>query len=167
MTPSALKTKEIEAKFLVKELPAGWAGQPHNHLKQGYVIAHEEHSLRLRQKGDRFIQTIKMGQGLSRTEVEFDLTESQFSSLWPLTTSRQLSKTRYEIALPDELVAELDIYDGALEGLMTVEVEFNSEEDYYKFKESAVPGWFGQEVTNDARYINQNLAIDGLPNGLP
>ena len=53
--------------------------------------------------------------------------------------------------------------DGGLEGLMTVEVEFRSEEDYHKFKASSVPEWFGKEVTGDARYINQNLAMNGLP----
>ena len=159
----SVSNKEIEAKFLVKELPAGWASKPHSHLRQGYVIASPNDCLRLRQKEGRFIQTVKMGQGLSRTEVEFDLTQSQFEALWPLTNSMQLSKTRYNINLSDGLVAELDIYDGELEGLLTVEVEFESEEDYQTFIVSSVPPWFGQEVTGDPQYINQNLAINGLP----
>jgi CYTH domain-containing protein len=62
--------------------------------------------------------------------------------------------------LDDGLTAEVDVYEGALAGLITAEVEFSSEEASSAF---APPGWLGREVTGDKRYANRALAVDGLP----
>jgi len=53
------------------------------------------------------------------------------------------------------LTIELDIYSGDLAGLIVAEVEFASEDEADAFEP---PNWFGPEVTDDARYKNQNLA---------
>ena len=52
-------------------------------------------------------------------------------------------------------MAELDIYYGELEGLITVETEFKSEKEANEF---IVPNWYGKEITYDKRYKNKNLA---------
>ncbi len=72
--------------------------------------------------------------------------------------TRQIEKTRYDIVINGSLTAELDIYHGNLAGLLTVEVEFSSLEEAYDFKPL---DWFGEEVTEDARYSNSYLAING------
>jgi CYTH domain-containing protein len=62
---------------------------------------------------------------------------------------------RHYVALGGGLTAELDVYGGALEGLLTAEIEFPSEAAARAF---APPPWLGEEVTGDATYANQNLA---------
>ena len=52
-------------------------------------------------------------------------------------------------------VAEVDRYQGELDGLWTVEVEFGSLEASRAF---SPPDWFGREVTDDQRYRNAALA---------
>jgi CYTH domain-containing protein len=77
-----------------------------------------------------------------------------------LTDGRRVVKTRYLVPLDDGLTAEVDVYDGPLDGLVTAEVEFASEHDSEAF---AAPDWLGREVTGDARYANRALAVHGLP----
>jgi len=153
---------EIEAKFLVQTLPDSLQSCEHQPIVQGYVLATDTCCLRLRRKGSQLIQTVKRGQGLTRTEVEINLSETQFNALWPLTLRQRLTKTRYRVPL-GHLTAELDLYEGPLKGLATVEVEFESEADYEPFSRGQIPAWFGEEVTHDPRYLNQSLALDGLP----
>ena len=158
-TPSAT---EIERKFLVTETPPGLERYPHATIRQGYLALDPDGTeVRIRQKGDRFFQTVKRGAGLQRLEVEFLLTRSQFEALWPLTQGRRVEKIRYDIAF-DAHVIELDVYDGALAGLLTAEVEFASLEASAAFQP---PPWLNQEITEDKRYKNKNLATQGMPDG--
>ena len=55
---------------------------------------------------------------------------------------------------------ELDVYDGALTGLLTAEVEFASLEASVAFRP---PPWLNREITEDKRYKNKNLAVKGMP----
>lgn len=56
---------------------------------------------------------------------------------------------------------EFDEYFGALGGLMTVEVEFETADDALAFEP---PTWFGTEVTEDESYKNAALVL-GRPSG--
>ena len=60
----------------------------------------------------------------------------------------------------DGLTAELDLYDGPLEGHQLVEVEFDDDDAADSFQP---PAWFGREVTDDNRYTNSSLARYGWP----
>ncbi len=82
-----------------------------------------------------------------------------FASLWPLTEGRRVEKVRYRVPWGAHTI-EVDVYDGALQGLVTAEVEFGSEPDSARF---ARPDWLGPEVTDDPRYQNQHLALHGPP----
>jgi CYTH domain-containing protein len=151
---------EIERKFLVETLPEEAACYSPSSIRQGYVAVDASgSSVRVRQIGDRFFLTIKQGQGLTRREVEMALSADQFETLWPLTEGRRIEKQRY--ALPYEShTIELDVYAGALKGLLTAEVEFASIEAATGF---VPPSWFGLDVTDDLRYTNQSLSIHGVP----
>ena len=156
---TALSSLEIERKFLVAETPDGLEGYPHEAIRQGYLALEPGGAeVRIRQKGDRFFQTVKRGAGLQRTEVEVLLATAQFEALWPLTEGRRVEKIRYRIAYQNHVI-ELDIYSGVLSGLMTAEVEFASVEASAIFEP---PPWFGRDVTEDNRYKNKSLAVDGL-----
>ncbi|PIY68844.1 adenylate cyclase [Candidatus Roizmanbacteria bacterium CG_4_10_14_0_8_um_filter_39_9] len=153
--------EEIERKFLVSKLPEGLETFKHIDISQGYLAIDGTTSteVRLRKKGEKFFQTVKVGSGKTRKEVEVPITQEQFEQLWPLTEGKRIEKIRYEIPY-DELTIELDVYHGKLEGLYTAEVEFKSEDISTAF---TAPDWFGKEVTEDSRYKNQSLAVVGIP----
>jgi len=92
-------------------------------------------------------------------EVEIELTRDQFDQLWPLTENRRVKKTRYEINYRGALI-EVDVYAGALSKLVTAEVEFETVDESIAF---IPPVWFREEITEDDRFKNKNLAIRGMP----
>lgn len=156
---------EIERKFLVtatqEELELDRF--PHENIRQGYmVIANNGSEARLRDRGGDHTMTVKSEGGISRGEWEVKITRDQFYELWPSTEGKRLEKDRFVIPLgeEDKPIAELDVYAGNLVGLMTVEVEFDSELIANNF---FPPDWFGVEVTGDFYYKNQQLATKGMP----
>lgn len=151
---------EVERKFLVDMLPEPeLLGTPAS-IVQGYVVTGSDSAeVRLRRKGDRYYQTIKQGHGLSRLQTEVALSEEQFEAMWPHTEERRVIKNRHEIPFGPHVI-ELDVFRGSLEGLVIAEVEFDAVENAAEF---VPPDWFGEEVTDDARYQNRNLALHGKP----
>jgi adenylate cyclase len=164
MDDSSPSGVEIERKFVVAALPPGLGAHPAQRIEQGYLaIAPDGVEVRVRRRDGEATLTVKSGPSHVRTEEEIAIDERRFESLWPLTDGRRVTKTRHEIPLEDGLTAELDVYDGAHDGLITAEVEFGSPETSERF---SPPDWLGREVTGDARYANQNLAVNGrLPTG--
>jgi adenylate cyclase len=151
---------EIERKFLVGAAPAdlgAWEAQP---IEQGYLAITDDVEVRLRRRAGTAVLTIKSAPALRRVEEELPLDEERFASLWPLTEGRRLVKTRHTREIAPGVVLELDVYAEALEGLMTLEVEFADERAAAAF---SVPEWVGEEVTGDPRYANQSLATAGAP----
>jgi adenylate cyclase len=151
---------EIERKFLVDE-PPDLSGRESKAIEQGYLtLADAGAEVRLRRTdADALVLTVKGGTGRSRVEEELELDRSAFDSLWPLTEGRRIRKTRH--VLPhDGLLIELDVFEGDLEGLIVAEVEFESDDAADSFDP---PGWFGEEVTGDERYLNESLAVKGRP----
>jgi CYTH domain-containing protein len=152
---------EIERKFLVAELPPDFARGRSDSIEQGYIAFGDEGlEVRVRRLGSRAALTIKKGEGRERLEEELEIDQASFERLWPLTEGRRLEKTRHTISAPDGLTFEVDTYAGDLEGLVTAEVEFSSEDAAGAFDP---PSWFGAEVTDDPRYKNQSLACHGPP----
>ena len=153
-------SKEIERKFLISELP------DLNEVKkavvrQGYLTAPSDSTeLRLRQKNDSFFLTLKGSGGLVRVEREAEISEQQFETFWPETEGRRVEKERFTGRLPGGLSFELDVFRGDLSPLRLVEVEFASETEAHEF---VPPEWFGADVTEDKRYKNKNMAINGIP----
>jgi adenylate cyclase len=153
---------EIERKFLLSERPEWLDRHPSAEIEQGYLaIVEGETEVRLRRKDGDTLLTVKQGSGEARREEEVDLNEEQFSSLWPLTDGRRVSKRRYQVPHGD-LTIEIDVFKGALEGMLLGEVEFASEEASKAFEP---PAWLGDEVTGDGRYANESLALRGAPEG--
>jgi adenylate cyclase len=152
---------EIERKFLVPEPPSDLSRWPSSAIEQGYLAVDGDGTeVRVRRRdGGAALLTVKSSGGRTRVEEEIGIEPERFERLWPLTESRRIEKTRYEIPV-DGGVIELDVYAGALDGLVVAEVEFDSDEAADAF---AAPRWLGPEVTDDARYKNQRLATDGAP----
>ncbi|MCW3099977.1 MAG: hypothetical protein JWL77_5595 [Chthonomonadaceae bacterium] len=151
--------REIERKFLVRTLP-DLAKVKHERVVQGYLAVDADGTeVRLRRKGENYFMTVKTGEGVSRGEIERELTESQFDAFWPATEGKRLEKVRYELPYQDHLI-ELDLYRGVLEGLQIAEVEFDTESQSAAF---TPPDWFGREVTTETAYKNHHLALHGRP----
>jgi len=149
---------EVERKFLVPD-PPDLDGTEWDEIEQGYLALGADGEVRLRRKADHRLLTAKRGSGLSREEAEVELDGDDFDDLWPLTVARRLRKRRHLIP-HGELEIELDVYEGDLEGLVVAETEFASEEEARAFEP---PGWIGEEVTGDERYLNETLATRGKP----
>jgi adenylate cyclase len=151
---------EIERKFLVPadstfELPESGV-----RLRQGYLAIDGQVEVRVRSSEAGSVLTVKAGAGRVRTEVERSLTADEADALWPHTEGRRVEKVRYAVALDGGLVAEVDVYEGALAGLRTVEVEFADEESADTF---AIPAWIGRELTSETGWSNAALALRGRP----
>ncbi len=151
--------KEIERKFCVRKMPDLTACTGVE-ISQGYIAVDEDDTeVRLRRKDERFYQTVKIGKGVQRTEVEVELSRAQFDTLWPLTAGRRVEKVRYEM-VEGVWTIELDVYCGRLKGLVVAEVEFETVAESSRF---VPPPWFGRDVTDDDRYKNATLAYKGTP----
>ena len=149
---------EIERKFLVAE-PPELDRADSDEIEQGYLAMGADGEVRLRSRGEQLVLTAKRGSGLARDEAEVELERDAFEELWPLTEGRRLHKRRHVLPHGD-LEFEVDVYEGDLEGLVVAEIEFPSEEAAREFEP---PGWIGQEVTGDERYLNETLATRGRP----
>lgn len=150
---------EIERKWVLDSPPSGLEDHRSQRFEQGYLaIDPAGAEVRVRRKdGATSVMTVKTGIGMVRGEEEWEI--ANFDALWPLTAGRQVLKTRYFVPL-DEWTVELDVYEGDLDGLVTAEVEFPDEASALAFE---APAWLGRDVTDDKRYGNRVLAVDGIP----
>jgi CYTH domain-containing protein len=152
---------EIERKFLVADPPPDLDRHPSTAIEQGYLAVDDDGTeVRVRRRDGQALLTVKSGAGRSRVEEELEIEPERFERLWPLTEGRRIEKRRYELPAPGGATIELDVYAGALGGLVVAEVEFGSDEEADAFEP---PAWLGPEVTDDPRFKNQRLARDGAP----
>jgi adenylate cyclase len=148
---------EIERKFRVHDVPHPLGDG--TRLRQAYLAVDGTVEVRVRDRGGTLVLGVKGGRGLERTEVEVEIDAAIFEELWSLAAARRIDKIRYRLPASGH-TAELDVYAGALEGLIVAEVEFTSREEAEAFNP---PPWFGDELTGDPRWSNAGLATDGPP----
>jgi adenylate cyclase len=148
---------EIERKFRLRRAPEQVENMTGIHIRQGWVTR----GVRVRSANGKLTMCAKSPGDLSRKEFEVKLPGWVFDDMWSHTHHRRLSKTRYKIR--DRCYTlEIDQYYGELEGLWTMEVEFDNEEQARAF---TLPDWLSdaEEVTYDPKYRNAVLARRGLP----
>lgn len=143
---------EIERKFLIKKLPDELSQYPHDKIRQAYISTAPV--IRVRQKNDQYILTLKSGGMLARQEVEMPLSEESFMHLLSKKDGIIIEKTRYKIPYGDHLTIELDLFEGVFDGFIMAEIEYASVEEA---KESPLPDWFGVDVTYNKRFHNSYL----------
>jgi CYTH domain-containing protein len=155
--------KEIERKYLLRELPPEVGSAPTSEIEQGYLPGARV-AERLRRivdvevgNGDgheRLLRTVKLGNGLSRTEVEEETPREVFDAMWPLTEGRRVRKRRYRVH-DGPLVWEIDEFLDR--ELLIAEVELGRLDAVVE-----IPAWLERhvvrEVTAEPEYSNQNLA---------
>ncbi|MBP1874987.1 CYTH domain-containing protein [Ensifer adhaerens] len=150
--------KEIERKFLVAS--DGWQEQADKgtQLRQAYVVTMDDRSVRVRIHGNKWARlTIKIGKSaLVRNEYEYDVSMEDAKEMLTQAVGVVIEKRRFRVPHKG-FTWEVDVYEGALKGLVVAEVEMKRETDL-----PALPEWLGREITGDRRYSNQSLATDGL-----
>lgn len=162
---------EIERKFLlgmeayskgVEWIKSTYEFKKMQDISQTYLASNENESVRIRSIVENynnvyFTMTHKSGQGLVRIENEFEINQNTYNQLLSACGYLPLNKTRYKIFVENNH-CDFDIYHNAnMYGLKTIEVEFKNKEEADKY---IPPSWFGREVTNDKRYLNQNLWLE-------
>jgi adenylate cyclase len=145
---------EIERKFLVAG--DGWkdAVVTETRLTQGYLASSPRVTVRVRVKGDQGVVTIKGAtQGISRAEFEYPIpVEDARAMLDTLVENGIVDKVRYRVPCGRH-TWEVDVFAGDNAGLVLAEIELDSEDEPF-----VRPDWLGEEVSDDSRYYNANLA---------
>ena len=145
---------EIERKFLVKDKPFSIAKRSLK-INQGYIINEKSKVIRVREKGDDYFLTIKGNNiGISRLEYDFPISKEDAKELiFHFCKTTLIEKTRHYIEHKGH-TWEVDEFHGKNNGLIVAEIELESEDEKFE-----IPDWVGEEVTQDDRYYNMNLAI--------
>jgi len=146
--------REIERKFLVKrELwqPTSRSGE---YCRQGYLSTDPERVVRVRVLGDRAFLTVKgMQQGIARTEFEYAIPRPDAETmLSKLCVQPVIEKIRFHETF-DGHIWDVDDFLGANRGLVVAEIELPSLDAVV-----TLPPWVGEDVSDDPRYLNVNLA---------
>ncbi|GJE73823.1 MULTISPECIES: CYTH domain-containing protein [Methylorubrum] len=144
---------EIERKFLVVDdgWKAGVIGR--RRLTDGLIGQFENGKVRVRLDDERAFLTVKgERKGLGRPEFEYEIPWADGEAMLRLVCDTCLiEKTRHRV-LHGGLVWEVDVYGGALAGMILAEVELEEEAQAF-----STPGWLGREVTADPRFRQSTL----------
>jgi adenylate cyclase len=150
---------EIERRFLVAG--TGWRAQaePPRHLRQAYLANSSAAAIRVRVDGDTAAWlTIKSGNaGMVRAEFEYAVPVADALQLIGMRIGTLIEKQRFVVALAG-VRWEVDIFAGSLAPLVIAEIELTDQRQSFER-----PDWLGAEITDDRRYSNASLALNGLP----
>ena len=128
---------ELEKTYLAKMIPKDLQSCKFKEIIDVYVPKDSEHpKLRLRKNGDRFELTKKEpvveGDASHQEEQTIKLTEIEFDALNSLEGKR-VHKLRYYFDY-NGMIAEIDVFQDALQGLVLVDFEFETIEEKEKFE---------------------------------
>lgn len=151
---------EIEKKYFVNEkiLSVDLNKYPSKKIEQYYISLNPE--IRFRKsvsKNIKYYMTVKSDGTLVRKEVECEIDEKLFESMKECKIGYAIIKTRYNINIINGLIAELDIFEGNLKGLKTVEIEFSNISELNNI-DKKLPEWFDRDVTEEKIFKNKALS---------
>ncbi|EME27578.1 adenylate cyclase [Galdieria sulphuraria] len=144
---------EIERKFLVLSTEYRDKSVRKYTIRQGYVFASKDKSVRVRLTDEEAYLTIK-GEtlGPKRKEFEYSIPTTDAEQLLnSLCLKPLIEKTRYLVE-DKGFIWEVDEFLGDNIGLVVAEVELNDEQVHLE-----LPDWVGKEVTEDTRFYNSVL----------
>jgi CHAD domain-containing protein/CYTH domain-containing protein len=152
---------EIERKYLLSFVPDEARAGQRVDIAQGYIPGARLHErirrVTVRRAGrlqQLYYRTIKLGEGVTRTEIEEETTATIFDTMWPLTRGHRLRKRRYSVDV-DGHTWEIDEFRNR--DLALAEIELDSEDEAVE-----IPKWLAaavqREVTLEPAFQNINLA---------
>jgi len=138
---------ELEKTYLIKNIPAGLWDCPRKEIFDIYIPQSAEHPvLRVRKNGGKFEMTKKEpidGDTSRQEEQTIILTEAEFIALTQVA-GKKVRKIRYQYGYNGR-VAEIDVFQDDLAGLILVDVEFPTVEEKDSF---AMPDFCLADVTS-------------------
>jgi adenylate cyclase len=146
--------REIERKFRVRG--DGWRHEVESEtaMRQGYLAADADRSVRVRLESGRARLTVKgRTVGAARDEFEYEIPPADAEQMLRLCVGSLVEKTRYRVRHEGRLW-EVDVFAGANAGLAIAEAELAAADEPL-----ALPDWVGEEVTDDPRFYNASLAV--------
>jgi len=145
--------KEIEYKFLIDEAAWNALEKPEPEaIVQGYIARTDQATVRVRTKGSKAYVTLKSKTiGRTRSEFEYEIPVADALEMLDILTEKSLRKLRYNI-LHNGRNWEVDVFQGALEGLIVAELEVESEDESFD-----LPDWVTVDVSDDPQYYNSVL----------
>ncbi len=154
---------EIERKFLLDRTPeeliaaGSFQRRSQQTIEQTYLALDEQQEVRVRRLVDadtgevEYTHTFKQGNGMSREEIEYSITESIYDQLFRASGAVPLTKTR-TTGEWNGFTVELDRYEQL--DLTVAEVEFDSLEEAQAF---SPPDWFGEDISSKREYSNKKV----------
>jgi len=143
---------EIERKFLVSSDAWRTLGDPVL-LRQGYLCADPERTVRVRIEGEQGVLTIKSkNEGASRGEWEYPIPLAEAEELLDRLCERPLVEKYRRRIVFNGFTWEVDEFLGENAGLVVAEIELPAEDTVFD-----LPDWIGKEVTGERRYYNSSL----------
>ena len=145
---------EIERKYLVTSSEEFKASSNASDILQVYLATSEKMSIRVRIDGMTASMAIKskVSHRVCR-EYEYNIPIDEARSIMKLDEFPSISKTRYQVENKGH-TWEIDEFHEVNIGLVIAEIELGHEDEAFD-----LPSWLGEEVTEDMRYLNSNLAI--------
>ncbi len=151
---------EIERKFLVTS--DDWKKNilKSEKITQFYLTGLDQSpTVRLRIKGNKGFLTLKYPSQsteiLAREEFEYEIPVEDVRAQLDQAVSKVINKVRHEVPGPDGKLWEVDEFWDPAPGLVLAEIELDTEQEGFE-----LPGWAGEEVTNDNSYSNLRLSFD-------
>ncbi len=149
--------KEIERKYAVDEIPDDLKIEKIIDIEQAFIYRDNNTIIRIRKIKDRkektikYIYTVKTKGDIQydsydigkKYEIENSISKEEYEELIQKKISNIINKTRIIVPIDENLKVEIDIYYEYLDGLLTAEIEFPSEEIARTYKE---PTWLGKEL---------------------
>ena len=147
---------EIERKFLVNHEAWHRVTKPKGiYYRQGYILNDDDRSVRVRVTDTHSYLTLKSSSTsrISREEYEYEIPIPDGKEILKAFAKNGTEKIRYRIPFGG-FIWEVDEFLGENEGLIIAEIELNDEHNEFE-----KPAWVTNEVTDDERYANANLAV--------
>lgn len=149
-----MTNKEIERKYLVDRhnIPGDLDSYAYHDIEQAYL--NTQPVVRVRKSDEEYFLTYKSKGFIERAEYNLPLDEKSYYHLLKKADGNIITKRRYLIPY-GKYTIELDVFDGAFEGMVLAEVEFESLEEANAF---TAPEWFIDDVTFSTKYHNSTLS---------
>lgn len=146
------KEMEYELTYLAREIPKEILGVEGTLMRDIYVPDTISHAhLRLRQKGDKYVITKKYpvnnGDSSEQVEETIVLKKDEYEAL-ASCSKKVVAKRRYKVEIGGH-IAEVDVFEEQLHGLVEIDFEFDSNEAKSSF---VPPEVCLAEVTNEEAF---------------
>lgn len=148
--------QEIERKYAVEYLPEDFKTGKIMDIEQNVIYRDMNTMIRVRKIQEEnktsYIYTLKTKGDIQynnnydvarKYEIENEITEEQYENLKQRKISNTVNKIRILVPIHGNLTVEIDVYKDYLEGLLTAEIEFPTQEDAKTFEK---PDWLGDEL---------------------